>query len=89
MFTFLSLLLTFTGAAVLYLTNKNQNLMTKPLVKYWRWVTLLCWSISLFLWLSLFVVSAAIFIWILTIIIALTVIPLLSLNHLFHVKGSQ
>ncbi|MCT8986051.1 hypothetical protein [Shewanella phaeophyticola] len=89
MFTFLSLLATFIGAAVLYLTNKNQKIIARPLIKYWRLITIFCWGISLFIWVSLFVVSAAIFIWLFTIIIALTIVPLLSLNHFFHVKGSQ
>ena len=81
MWSFLALTLTTIGAFVIYLTNKNQALIHKPLIKSWRIVTLFCWLFSLYLWLDIFVISAAIFIWLFTITILLICPPLLSLNN--------
>ena len=80
MWPFLALLLAVVGAILIYLTNKNQGFIQKPLVKLWRIGTLICWSLALLVWLKLYVMSAAVFIWLFTIIIILICIPLLSIN---------
>ncbi|HBF45765.1 hypothetical protein CXF78_09395 [Shewanella sp. 11B5] len=80
MWPLLALLLTVIGAMLIYLTNKNQQFIQKPLVKAWRFGTLTYWLLALLIWLKLYTMSAAVFIWLFTIIIFVICIPLLSIN---------
>ncbi len=75
-----ALVLTVLGSTFIYLSNKNQGFINKPVAKVWRLIGYLCTLCSLVFWLQTLVVSAAIFIWIFTSVVALIVIPLISLN---------
>ncbi len=83
MWLFLGLLVTLLGATLLYLSNKNQHVITRPLTKSWRLIGIVCCLLALLIWLQLFVVSAAIFTWLFTLNVALVGIPLLTLNQFF------
>ena len=75
----LALLLSTAGSVVIYLTNKNQNLIRKPINKVWRVATLLSWTLALCIWVNFYVMSTAFFIWLFTITILVICVPLLSL----------
>lgn len=75
----LALGITLLGAFILYITNKHQHFIRKPLAKLWRIISYLCCLAALVIWLQLLAVSAAVFIWFFTAISALIVIPLIAL----------
>jgi len=83
MWQFLALMLTVVGSVFIYLTNKNQTVISSPMAKSWRWLGYILCIFALFVWLKIYVMSAAIFTWIFTLNVALVCIPLLSLSSIF------
>ena len=71
--------ITLIGVFILYLTNKHQSFIHKPLAKLWRIPSYLCFLLALSIWLQLLAISAAVFIWLFTTMSALIAIPLISL----------
>lgn len=80
MWQVLAIVLTVLGSTFIYLSNKRQGFINKPITKVWRIVGYLCLLCSLLFWLQAFVISAAIFTWLFTSVVAMIVIPLISLN---------
>ena len=81
--------LTVAGASLLYLSNKNQRVIIRPLAKTWRLVGGFFCILSLVVWLQLLVTSAAIFTWFFTLSTALVCIPLLTLFNRFENQQGQ
>jgi hypothetical protein len=83
MWQFLALMLTVVGSVFIYLTNKNQTVISSPMAKSWRLLGYILCVFALFMWLQIYVISAAIFTWIFTLNVALVCIPLLGLSPIF------
>jgi fatty acid desaturase len=80
MWQIFALVLTVLGSTFIYLSNKHQGFIKKPVAKVWRVIGYLCTLCSLVFWLQTLVVSSAVFIWLFTSVVALIIIPLISLN---------
>lgn len=90
----IALSMTFLGAVIIYLTNKNQQFIKLPLSKRWRLVGYSSLLLAFVAWLPVQVFSAALFLWLFTCSTALIVIPLLSLtmlnaSHKKPIKGKS
>ena len=80
MWQIFALVLTILSSTFIYLSNKHQGFIKKPIAKIWRVIGYLCALCSLAVWLQILVVSSAVFIWLFTSVVALIIIPLISLN---------
>lgn len=80
MWQFIALMVTLIGATFIYLTNKHQTILSKPLTKIWRLFGSIFCLLALLIWLQLFVMSSAIFTWLFTLNVALVCIPFLTLS---------
>ncbi|MEI6894849.1 MAG: hypothetical protein V5789_09520 [Colwellia sp.] len=89
MWQLVALILTVVGTAFLYLSNKNQRVIIRPLAKAWRLIGGVFCVLSLAVWWQLLVTSAAIFTWIFTLSIALVCLPLLTLFNRFENQQGQ
>ena len=90
MWQILAVLLIAVGATLIYLTNKHQGFIKRPLAKLWRMVGCFCCLLALLIWLQLLVTIAAICIWLFTLIVTLQCIPLLSLQfNVVNKKGKR
>lgn len=89
MWQLVALVLTVVGTVFLYLSNKNQRVIIRPLAKTWRFIGSVFCVLSLVMWLQLLVTSAAIFTWIFTLSIALVCLPLLTLFNRFENQQGQ
>jgi len=89
MWQLVALTLTVVGASFIYLSNKNQRVIVKPIAKKWRLAGGFLCVMSLVAWLQLLVTSAAIFTWLFTLNIVLVCIPLLTLFNCFDNQEGQ
>ncbi|MGL1957338.1 MAG: hypothetical protein OCD00_08490 [Colwellia sp.] len=79
MWIIVAIILSFLGGVFLYLSNKHQRFLSKPLTKYWRIVGYLMMAFAFIAWWQTHAVSASIFLWLFTLSVVLMCIPLLSL----------
>jgi len=63
------------GTLLLYLTNKHQRLLSKPLPKNIRLLGYISLIGALIIWLQIMPLSTAIFIWLMVTMLSLTCIP--------------
>lgn len=89
MWQLVALILIVVGTAFLYLSNKKQRIIVRPISKAWRITGGILCVLSLVVWLQLLVTSAAIFIWIFTLNIAFVCLPFLTLFSRFENKQGQ
>lgn len=79
-------LILFTATSLFYLSNRHQRLLSKPINKSWRKLAFILFVIAIPLALYAFSNAAAVFFIILMIMLALIIIPLVSLIKRKEVK---
>ncbi len=85
MFVTLACISTLIGALVVYLVNKNQRLLNKPLAGNSILSGYLCLLMAFIFWYQFLTPAAAVFMWLMTSALFFITIPLLTLlkqsNH--------
>ena len=83
MIKFTLMLIFIGGCGVIYLTQKHQNWLNKPLVKKpWRYLGYIALSLSLLGFLSIYSTSAAVFVWVALLMLIFAILPFLTLIKL-------
>ena len=88
MIKFALILMFISGCSVIYLTQKHQNWLKKPLDKKpWRYIGYLTLLFSLYGFLSIYSTGAAVFVWFSLLMFIFATLPFLTLIKLNRLQN--
>lgn len=79
LFLFVAFVLALSGTVCVYLTNRNQRMLVRPLAHHYRVTGYIQLGVSFLCFLSAMSVASAVFTWLATLMITLVAVPFISL----------